>query len=458
MAPIKDTFTTVSSVNPVRYPDVYKMLLAYPKGYPMVVPYYHRQDPSIDMRSFVVSISMDEDKIHEDLTKIHNLEMKLEEPLSFQMQEEDKSTQLNGSAIMYPGLEPFEGDIFFMEVDNKQSVCMIVNQVEPTTFRQERYYRIRFSAYSQLTKQLLDRIESVVTEEVHFERRKYFGESQMTFLSTDSYKQLKELEHYRKCLTQDLINFFFNRDSEAFWRPDEVYDPYLSEYLRNKLTVQRDRVRPRQLLVPLQNFHKTIWYKFVLAENCSDLSDVARYGLKMYKDPKLFTSDYNSLTGHYYIEVSDTNTGTLYPCVGAGATSTGVVNAMNGGCSCSPKDRRYPHLLKDACADRAHHPDRKLGYSYHECPICSANDGCGATDDENSWTLFSESFYTGRLDSGADPLEEMIFRYLTENKKVNIEKLLEMVRVYRKLGRTTLALYRMSLYLELVDAAILSIR
>lgn len=465
LAPIHDTFTTQTALNPDRYPEQYKQLLAYPKGFPMVVPYYHRQDPAIDHRSMVVDISVDEDAIHGDLTKINNLEMKLEESLQFTVQEEDNSTQLTGSAIMYPGLEPFVGDIFFMEVDNRQQLVFMVNVVEPTTYRQERYYKVKFSSFTQLTASLLERIEAAVTSTCYFERRKYFGESQLTFLSFQSWKNLKELEKYRKSIAQDLVNFFFDADAESFFRSDGIYDPYVTEFLRSKLTVKDNGVHPLQLLVPLENFHRSIWYKFILAENCENLEDVWQFCNIKYKDPKIFVSSFNSLIDRNYVELAPSG-GIMYPDIqGAGTgmiTGSGASGAAMD-CGCVSHDPRYPRLIHDTCEHHGHFPDRWEGYDqfyhhYKNCPVCNPCENAGATNASGAqqYQLFTPDFYNGFVDGGTSKLERILYGYL-HDRTVDVEQVLELVRPYRKLGTSVLAFYSLTIYLELVDAAIVAI-
>ncbi len=433
----------------------------------MVVPYYHRNTPNQDIRSFMARFSFeDEDIIHEDFTKIMNLEMRLTDSIQFQQLEEDKSVSLTGTAVTYPGLEPYEGDLFILEVDNKQQVVMIVNKVDPTTFRQERYYQVQFTAYMQLSKILYERIEMMVRDTCYFERKKYFGESELTFLSEKSWFILKELEAYRRKISQDIISFFYNKDRESFFRVDGVYDPYLTEFLRHKLTVRDNRVHPLQLLVPLQNFEYSIWFKLLDAENCESLTDVWKYAIPRYKDPRYFTSDFNALVGKYYLElVEDTTSGgRLYPplmnMMAGGLDGYGVAVGTNFNmCNCRPMDPRYPHLIKDACAVNMHHPHPKLGYTYHypECPVCSAKD-CDNDEANKVGILFTEDFYSGYMNLSIDPLAKMIYEYLTEHHKLNIEAILKMVKEYRKLGKTNTALYKMALYLELIDGAIVAIK
>lgn len=429
------------------------MLLAYPKGRAMVVPYYHRQQSDIDLRSSVVDVVWEEDPIHADLTKIHNLEMKLEDNLAFQVREEDRSTSIAGTAIMYPGMEPFVGDIFILEIDNNQSTVMVVTQVDATTFRQERYYRISFMAYFQLNKSIYEKLEARVKEHCHFVKKKYFGESELTFLSDESFTQLKQLEHYRKAISQDLVNFFFIRDNQSFFRPDGIYDPYVTEFLRGKITVSEHKVRALQLLVPFRNYEKSIWYKLTLAENTDDFSDLYSHASILYKNPKHFTADTNQLTGKYYVYLTDARSGLSYP-----NSSTGVVGS--GMEQLDTKDVRYPHLIQDTCVVKSHHPDRRMGYTFHypECPICSSEgDRPGTEAGYAPIEYISPAFYTGTGIPESDSIESIVNTYLRTGK-IDVYKVLQLVKDYRKLGQSVDAYYRMAFYLEFLDASIIAIK
>lgn len=438
LANVRDVFTTQTAVNPDRYPETYNMLLGYPKGYQMVVPYYHRQDPGLDTRSFIVDISMDEHVIHGDFTKINNFEMKLLDNLSVTNQEEDKSVELTGTAVTYPGFEPFEGDLFFLEIDNRQPTIMIVTKVEPTTYRQERFYQIQFSAYTQLTKSLYERIEAAVTERCFFDRKKYFGESQLTFLSSESWSVLNDLKHYRKCIAQDLVNFFYDRDCDTFFRPDGVYDPYVVEMLREKLTVKDDRVHPLQLLVPVPDYHRTIWYKLALAENVTDLRDVWRYSDIVYKTPEIFTSDFNSLNGRLYLRIREKGPEkNIYPPMRKLSRGS-VTDTIHG---------HYPY--------RRRFPDRVMGYSvvHPDCEICNTAD-----KEHPASVLFTHEFYSGYIDSGSCELTILLNSFLTRTKEIDPKRTVDLVKTYRLLGQDTNAFYRMTLYLVLIDGALTTVR
>lgn len=427
---IKDTFTTQTALNPVNYPEEYRMLLAYTRGYPMSVTYFHRQNPNVDIRSFIVSVSMDEDTIHEDLTKINNLEMVLESSLQYELQNEDKTTALTGAANMYPGLEPYEGDMFVLEVGNNNLVLFTVMAVTPTTYRQERGYRINFSAYGRLTEPLYKRLLSAVTDTCHFEKRKYFGESEFTFLSTQSYEQLNKLEHLRRAIAQDYVNFFFVHDELSFFRPDGVYDPYVTEFLRKKLTVLENKVRATQLQVPFRDFYRSIWYKFIDAENRHDLSELYRYVGIHRKVPEYFGAGLNGLTGRQYLEMQ-------------------AEPALLGSSRFQQDPRKLHHAVRD-------------DNSWQHVSTLSGDNvvdqfAANWSVDGGDCYVFSNDFYNNTVTGGSDQVEILVNNYLTKNL-INIDEVISIVESYRKLGRGINAFYRLPIYLELIDAAIIAVK
>lgn len=420
------------------------MLLAYPKGYPLKTTYFHRLHPNVDQRSFIVTVAMSEDTIHEDLLMIQNLEMVLESSINHELLSEDKTTQLTGSAIMYPGLEPYEGDMFYLEVGNNNFVMFTVQSVTPTTYRQERFYRIAFLAHSTLSERLYSRIQSAVTEKCYFEKKKYFGESELTFLSTESYEQLKTLEHYRKSIAQDVVNYFFVRDAGSFFRPDGIYDPYVTEFLRTKLSVLENRVRACQLVVPMLDFHRSIWYKFIDAENRSDFTDLFYKTIQVVKPVEYYSINFNGLTKKPYLQLVGKD-GEVDQSFKTGI-DIGKYGAKN-------KGHTHPDLIRDYHVCRSDHEWHHHGPDNFEWSSNNKSDHDPAGDTY----IFSERFYLGMCDSGLDDIESIVHDYLVKNL-VHTKKIIDITSRYRKLGRGVLAYYRLPLYLELIDAAIVAVR
>lgn len=434
---IEDSFTTLSSVNPDRYPQEYKMLLAYPKGFAMKVSYFHRNSSDIDIRSFATDISIYADDIHVDFTKVVGLEMKLEEPLSYNTQEQDNTVQLTGVGIMYPGFEPYEGDIFLLEADNRNVYLFHIDSITPTTYRQERYYRVTFNAYNIVNEELYHKLNSWVTEVCYFDKRKYFGESEYTFLSKDSYNQLTTLRGLRKAITQEFVNTYFSETDDTFLRPDGVYDPYCVEYLRKKLSVADYSVRPKQIFTRLKNYYKSIWFKFVDAENV-DISDLTPTFKILKHIPYMYDSDLNSLSLKYYISLEEmTQEDINYYKAHANELYT--------------SDDRYASKVTPL--------------HYHcsvDCCLCHSGGSDTTTDDEDAllhapYYIFSDAFYKG-YQGDMSELEVMIYKYFNDSDNLNIPYFVDILSKYRKIKPSVTGFYTWALYLEFVDMCILKIK
>ena len=58
LARIEDTFSTRHSVNPVSYPEEFRMLMAYPRGTAVHVTYFFQNLPDIDHQSAMSDLSL----------------------------------------------------------------------------------------------------------------------------------------------------------------------------------------------------------------------------------------------------------------------------------------------------------------------------------------------------------------------------------------------------------------
>jgi hypothetical protein len=300
---IKDTFTTLSSVNPDRYNRVYKMLLAYPEGSPLIVTYFHRNEPDIDIRSIPADISDTMHTVHKDFTEIRGLEMRLLGSINHTRSDEDNTYNLDGEALMYPGLEPRYSDMFFLDIGDGNIGIFTINHIEPTTYRQGSFFKVNFNLNCFADRNSYNAIKDAVRDVVYFDKRKYFGESELTFLETDSYKLLQSLRKLRKRLTQFYVNTYYSKEYESFMRPDNIYDPYVAEFMRKKISLLEHRIRPLQLYTRLRDYHKSIWYKFIDSEASDDFSDVVGMYHVRVNRIGAYDTDINGLANGLYVKL-----------------------------------------------------------------------------------------------------------------------------------------------------------
>lgn len=425
---IKDTYTTQSAQNSKRYPQEYRTILAYPEGYAMQVTYFHRNHPNIDTRSMSSELIDKDDAVHKDLTRILNLEMKLTEPLQSEFREEDNTFLISGQAVMYPGLEPYIGDLFYLEIDNNNIHLFRVNNITPTTYRQERNYAISFSTYTKVNEEVYRRLNSTSLTTMVFDKKSYFGSSEYSLLTYDSYFVLTKLRSLRKSISQDLINFFFDSSVQSFIRPDKVYDPYVVEYLKRKISVFDDGVRAVQLYPRLNNYNRSIWYKLIDSNNTLDLSDLYYRWSIRFKAVDMFDSDINGLMEMNYLILTEDakksksiNTGVKAPEINNDNSYKPIVNVKR--------------------------------------PLCSYKEGSTpaqeATYDDTVY-IFSLGFYKGFVEE-TNTLEKCIFNWLSSNI-LDPKEIVLLTERYRKFGfDTNEAFYTYCLYLSLIDAAIIRV-
>lgn len=272
LARIEDTFTTRHSVNPVAYPEEFRMLMAYPRGTAVHVTYFFQNLPDIDHQSAMSDISVIEHHLHKDLTEVRKMEMRFLDQIQNEFREDDNSWSLTVEALVYPGREPHMGDIFLFEVGNNKIIQFQVNNVTPTTYRQGSYFRITANSYQFATAESLETLRNCVTDIYYFDKDKYFDDGQVTLLKHQSYIDLRKLEHLRKTLIETYMNKFYREDFESVAYIDDTYDPYLVEYLKNKISLADYHRRPEQLDTTLHNYEKSIWYKLANSV-CPDYLD-----------------------------------------------------------------------------------------------------------------------------------------------------------------------------------------
>ncbi len=239
--------------------------------------------------------------VHKDLTKIMNFEMRLLEPLNQNFVEEDNSFDVLGEAVTYPGFVPYIGDQFFLDMGDGKIGEFKINNVTPTSYRQGKYHKVSFEILNYVTPAIVERLDAAVRDTVYFDKNVYVGEGDYTFLKATSYIQLQELKSRHKELIQYYVNRFYNEAWESFLRPDGIYDPYVVEFLRQRLSLRDARVRPSQLYTRLTDYHKSLWYLFTDSYNTSSLVELGQTVFVNFLQADALSTDLNALINRYFV-------------------------------------------------------------------------------------------------------------------------------------------------------------
>jgi len=260
---VKDTFINRTAIAPDTYPEIYGSMLQYTSGVPVSVEYFRKRGPYINNQSIDTSYSSERSAVHFSFDLIHNFEIRIDGQLDIVIDTESTETMITGKAFTYAGFKPNTGDMFEMKLIDGSIGLFAVNLTEPMSISRSTHYQISFHLDSMITGESDARIRESVTDELYFDKQYYFGD-EVTLLTDTSYNQLKELVRIRKAIISRLMNKFYNVGEKTIIRPDSTYDPFLVEYLLNKISVSDNRRDLCQLSTPMiRDFDSSIWATFI---------------------------------------------------------------------------------------------------------------------------------------------------------------------------------------------------
>ena len=260
---VRDTFINRTAISPETYPDIFGSLLQYSTGTPVIVEYFRKSASYINNQTIDTSFSLERAAVHSSFDLIHNFEIRMQDQLEIKIDQETTETSIIGSAIVYPGLKPNVGDIFYLKLPDNNIGVFNVNQTEPMSIHRGTNYKIDFHLDGMLDDVSDAKIRESVSEELWFDKQSYFG-SEVGLLTDTSYNQLSDLTRYRKAIISRLMNQFYNTTEKSLIRPDNVYDPYLIEYLSNKISINDNKRDLCQIANPYTHFFtNTIWETYL---------------------------------------------------------------------------------------------------------------------------------------------------------------------------------------------------
>jgi hypothetical protein len=160
----KDTFINRTAISPSRYSGVYDSLLRYVEGIPATVDYFKRNISYLEKHSGEVTFSLERSDVEYSFTHIHTMEIKLKEQLTIEYDSETTETTIEGSALIYPGIEPNVGDLFLFTLPDNLIGVFIVNNVTRLSIQQGSHYEISFNLWNFLNTDIQDKIQANIIE------------------------------------------------------------------------------------------------------------------------------------------------------------------------------------------------------------------------------------------------------------------------------------------------------
>lgn len=260
---VQDTFHNNTGVNVERFPNVVSDLKGFAEGSSVKVTYYKEHYSETDIKGrHATEESLD--PTHKSVLKIFNFELRMTQALQYEHASDDHISKISGEAFTYPGFHPEHGDKFVYEVDvGKYGLFEIIHPPVRTSIRASTYFKIQFSLVNYMTNELKETLEKGVVATAYFDKARFLNEPG-ALLVHDEVVELKFLEKQRaRIIKYYRQKFLDDKIMYSYMRPDNVYDPYVTDFLIKILDFEEAGTAAMQLYRDAPFYEESIWRAFL---------------------------------------------------------------------------------------------------------------------------------------------------------------------------------------------------
>lgn len=179
---------------------------------------------------------------YQQYRKIVDFEILLQGSISTDIDTQTQTTRVSGSAILYPGLIPIDGDAFIMDIgDGRASQCTVTNVRRLSLMRDSAFeFNFVISRYVDETIQQLLDSRVVVT---NYFRKDFLAFGQNPFLIEEDYNSLLSLDKSINNLSDYWCRTYWNPAFKTFTVPSQwssAYDPWFVRFILELLPIHDD--------------------------------------------------------------------------------------------------------------------------------------------------------------------------------------------------------------------------
>lgn len=257
---ISDSNLNKFAIDTTQYVDVTKSLVGFMKGKRVLVTYYRLLNrEGINNRTNIADLPTERNVLHSEYQKIINLEITLPKAFEFTANNAQANMSIKGEAQFYPNMNPNIADIFLMGTgDGRIGFCRITS-VTPMSWRTDRTYIVDFLIQEFVTPEISAVLEAAVTTTSVFSKENYLGGT-AALLSEQTYLQLIKIKELRSNLCRLYHQKFFDKNLCSYLSPEGFYDPWVVQFMANKITMDDIPIRPKNLLGQKPEiYNKTLW-------------------------------------------------------------------------------------------------------------------------------------------------------------------------------------------------------
>lgn len=243
--PLFDTKVPVSNVpqNPNLRPEPYRAiavdskfeppttLLTHVEGSKWIAKEYYSQFLTADNES--ASQELNRPEVYQQYLRIRDLELRVTSALQPSQDSDSKEFTMVGTATLFPGIIPVNGDLFVADVGDGRAGIFVITEIRQLSVLRNTVYEINYELKHYATEILLDDLRNKISKDTTFVRDFYrYGKNPLLVDSElDNYNAVLS---FRETLPLRYFELFYNHDYSTLLVPDQigtVYDPFVTELL-----------------------------------------------------------------------------------------------------------------------------------------------------------------------------------------------------------------------------------
>jgi len=437
-----DSFHNQTALNTGRHAQIIADLKGFAEGSEKEVVYYKQNYSETNSLGIHGDPDVKLDRVHKNALKIHGFKLRMSGSLQYEHARDDGNVNiLTGDAVTYPGFHPYKGDKFIMEVEiGRFGEFEVTELPERTSIKSSTYYKIHFQLMHWMDEERQKVLDDAVITEAWFDKQRFLNEPGALLYHTE-YVALKFFELQSARMMHYYNSKFLDKNIMfTYMRPDDVYDPYLADFMLKITEYAEAGMLMQQLFRDAPCIETSIWR--ALLSPTIPLEAVPTSAVIATRKLGSKSVMINSLVNKRYLawEPDSTSLAEFFEAEDAAAAGgegdKDPCEDVEPGDLADDSDKLIGDLLLHI------HPH------YRECILtCCGNCNCCGdvvSDDSNAALAY--------LLDGSDEFKELIRAFL-RYRKINVDQLMKCMKAVYKLPLIQ-QFYKMPIYIFLARTAV----
>lgn len=213
-----------------------KSLITHISGYRWVIEYFSQY---IGKDDEVASQELNRASVYQQYLRIHDLEVRVQDPLTQSQDGTSNEFSYTGSAIMYVTQVPNKGDMFIADIgDGRQGIFTVDDTSQNSIFR-DSTYTIEYSLVSYLNEERHNDLLNKTVKEVWF-KKDFFAMGRNPFLIKEEAMFAEEISKNLVTMPNEYMAKFYDSEHSTLTLPDQstdTYDPFLVKFVSRSLSL-----------------------------------------------------------------------------------------------------------------------------------------------------------------------------------------------------------------------------